>query len=82
MPNKFRNSKQAEKHTPVSISILWKKRGERRYPVKQKDTYAEPITYTYPNAVVRVYHPILTPEERERRMKAIAKSAAELLKEK
>lgn len=47
---------------------------------KQKDTYAEPITYTYPNAVVRVYHPILTPEERERRMKAIAKSAADLLR--
>lgn len=47
---------------------------------KQKDTYAEPITYIYPNAVVRVYHPILTPEERERRMKAIAKSAADLLR--
>lgn len=50
--------------------------------MKPKDTYAEPITYTYPNAVVRVFRPILTPEERERRMKQIAKSAAELLKEK
>jgi hypothetical protein len=48
--------------------------------MKQKDIYEEPITYIYPNAVVRVYRPILTPEERERRMKAIAKSAAELLK--
>jgi hypothetical protein len=80
LPNKFRNSKQTEKHITISISILWKKRGERRKSVKQKDTYAEPITYIYPNAVVRVYHPILTPEERERRMKQIAKSAADLLR--
>ena len=49
---------------------------------KQQDTYAEPKTYIFPNAVVRVFRPILTPEERERRMKQIAKSAAELLREK
>jgi hypothetical protein len=48
--------------------------------MKQKDNYHEPITYIYPNAVVRVYRPILTPEERERRMKAIAKSQQNFLK--
>ena len=32
------------------------------------------------NAKIRVFSPVLTPEERERRIKAIHKAAAELLK--
>lgn len=48
---------------------------------KEKDIYGKPIIYTYPNAIVRVYHPIITPEERARRMELIAKSAADLLRE-
>lgn len=47
---------------------------------KQKDTYQEPKTYEYPGAVVKVYSPILTEEERKRRMAQIAKSAEILLK--
>ena len=35
---------------------------------KEKDKYSEPKTYIYPNAVVKVYSPILTEEERKRRM--------------
>ena len=50
--------------------------------MKQKDTYSEPKTYIYPNAVVKVYSPILTEEERKRRMEQIAKSAARLLRSK
>ena len=50
--------------------------------MKQKDTYSEPKIFTYPGAVVKVYSPILTEEERKRRMEAIAKSAARLLKSK
>jgi hypothetical protein len=45
----------------------------------QKDTYQEPIIFTYPNATVRVFRPILTDEERARRMKAIEKAAVSLV---
>ena len=45
------------------------------------DTYKEPIVFHYPNAIVRVYRPELTPEERTRRMKAIYRHASNLLKE-
>lgn len=48
--------------------------------MKQKDTYSEPKIFTYPGAVAKVYSPILTEEERKRRMEKIAKSAARLLK--
>ena len=44
-----------------------------------KDSYHEPVTYTYPNAIVRVYSPILTEQEREARMKRIYAAAAQLL---
>lgn len=44
-----------------------------------KDTYHEPVTYTYPNAIVRVYSPILTEEERAARMKRVHDAAARLL---
>lgn len=47
--------------------------------MKQKDTYSEPKTLEYQGAVVKVYSPILTEEERKRRMAQIAKSAARLL---
>lgn len=50
--------------------------------MKVPDTYGEPIIFNFPNATVRVFHPILTPEERERRMKIIHNAAAELLKAK
>lgn len=50
--------------------------------MKVKDTYQEPKTIELPGAVVKVYSPILTEEERKRRMAQIAKSAAALLKQK
>ena len=50
--------------------------------MKQKDTYSEPKIFNYPDAVVRVYSPILTEEERKKRMETIAKSAESLLKSK
>jgi len=46
---------------------------------KSKDVYGEPIIFEFPNARVRVFRPILTEEERARRMKAIHKAAADLL---
>lgn len=49
---------------------------------KQKDTYEEPKILTFPNAVVKVFSPILTEEEQKKRMERIAKSAEELLKSK
>lgn len=47
--------------------------------MKQKDTYSEAKTFTYPGIVAKVYSPILTEEERQRRMAEIAKSAERLL---
>jgi hypothetical protein len=48
--------------------------------MKKQDTYGEPKIITYPGIVAKVYSPILTEEERQRRMAQIAKSAANLLK--
>ena len=47
----------------------------------QNDTYNEAILIESPGAVIRVYRPDLTDEERNRRMKAIQKASADLLKE-
>lgn len=47
--------------------------------MKQKDQYGEPTTYHYPGWTVRVYHPIISEEERARRMKVIADAAAALI---
>ena len=49
--------------------------------MKQQDKYHEPKVFTYPGAVAKVYSPILTEEERKRRMARIAKSAEMLLAE-
>ena len=48
--------------------------------MNEKDKYLEPKTFTYPGATVKVYYPILTDEERQRRMARIAKSAERLLR--
>ena len=47
--------------------------------MKKQDTYAEPKIFTYPGIVVKVYSPILTEDEKQRRMAEIAKSAERLL---
>lgn len=47
---------------------------------KDKDIYSEPKIFIYPGMVAKVYSPILTDEERQRRMARIAKSAERLLK--
>ncbi len=46
-----------------------------------QDTYKEVRVFEYPNAIVRVHIPDLTPEERARRMKRIHDAAAALLLE-
>lgn len=46
---------------------------------KTQDIYGEPIIFTSEKAVIKVYRPILSEEERARRMKLIKKAAAELL---
>ena len=43
------------------------------------DVYGEPTVRVYPNAIVTSFHPILTPEERERRMMEIARAASALI---
>lgn len=50
--------------------------------MKVKDTYSEPTIYTSEGVVAKVYTPILTEEERKRRMERIARSAERLLKSK
>ncbi len=43
------------------------------------DVYGEPIVKQYGNAIVRVFHPILTPEEKERRMQGIKEETVRAL---
>ena len=43
------------------------------------DVYMEPEVYRHNNCIVRVYRPILTEEERARRMEAIKKAAVDLV---
>ncbi len=44
--------------------------------MKSQDKYAEPVVEKYPNAIVTVLRPILTDEERQRRMKVLNDAAA------
>ena len=46
---------------------------------KSQDIYMEPEVYRHNNCIVRVYRPILTEEERARRMEAIKKAAVDLV---
>lgn len=48
--------------------------------MKTKNKCKEVRVFTFPNMVARVYIPDLTPEERNKRMKAIHDAAANLLK--
>ena len=48
--------------------------------MKVQDTYKEVKTFNFPGMVARVYIPDLTEEERARRLKAIHKQAANLLR--
>ena len=50
--------------------------------MRGKDKYSEPKTIVLPGCIATVYSPILTEEERQRRMARIAESAARLLKSK
>lgn len=45
----------------------------------EPDKYYDPIIMKFPGMIAKVYKPILTPEERERRMKKICEAAAALL---
>ena len=47
--------------------------------MKEQDVYGEPPILKFPGMTVRVYRPILTDEERARRMKEIEKAAAALI---
>ena len=46
---------------------------------KCQDVYMEPEIIRCDNCIARVYRPILTDEERERRMERIKKAAADLI---
>ena len=48
--------------------------------IRKEDEYYEPIIMHFKNGIARVYKPILTDEERARRMKLIHDAAADLLK--
>lgn len=45
----------------------------------QEDVYYEPIIMEFPNMRAEIYRPILTEDERARRMKQIHDAAARLL---
>ena len=46
---------------------------------KCQDVYGEPEIFYYPNAVVKVYRPILIEEERKRRMERIKQASIRLI---
>lgn len=46
---------------------------------QSQDVYGEPRVFKFPGMTVRVYQPILTDEERARRMKRIEEAAAAVL---
>lgn len=46
---------------------------------QNQDTYKEVEIFQYDNFVARVYSPILTPEERAKRMKEIERAALQLI---
>lgn len=46
---------------------------------KNKDIYMEPEVYQHNNCIVKGYHPILTEEERARRMEKIKQAVIALL---
>lgn len=48
---------------------------------RSTDIYGEPEIFIRANGIDRVYHPILTEEERAKRMKRIHDSAAALIRE-
>ena len=48
---------------------------------KCQDTYYDPIVMQDEKCTIRIYRPILDDAERERRMKRIRKSAADLVKD-
>lgn len=48
---------------------------------KSQDNYYLDRTIEFPNATFRVFRPVLTEDERARRMKKIHDAAADLLKE-
>lgn len=48
--------------------------------MKEQDKYNPPIKIHFPNMVANVYIPILTTEERSRRMAQLHNQAAQLLK--
>lgn len=45
-----------------------------------KDTYKEVKVIEFPGMIARIHIPDITPEEREKRMKAVYNAAANLLK--
>lgn len=48
--------------------------------MQSQDTYKEVKTFTYPNAIVRVYIPDLAEEERNRRMNEVRRAAQQILR--
>jgi hypothetical protein len=55
-------------------------RQQRREAMKTQDKYIEVQTFSFPGMVARVYRPVLTEEERTRRMQAIHDQAANFLR--
>lgn len=47
--------------------------------MKNTDVYGEPEIIRYGNIIAKVYSPILTDEERERRMEAIKRAAVRIV---
>lgn len=69
------------KTEPSPKPHIMKHQAKRGVVMAQQDQYQEAKIITFPGMVARVYSPVLTQEERARRMKAIHNQAIKLLME-
>jgi hypothetical protein len=68
------------KTEPSPKANMMNHQAKRGVVMAQQEQYQEPKTITFPGMTVRVYRPILTAEERARRMAQLHNQAAQLLK--
>lgn len=62
-----------------SVMLTYIERKERKGNTVKNDIYGEPEIIKYKNIIAKVYSPILTDEERERRMEIVKQAAVRLV---
>ena len=69
-----------DSRSEFEVTIPIKPEDRHKFKSRSGDTYKEIVISKSPTWIVKVYIPDLTPEEQEKRRKAICKAAADLLR--